>query len=259
MQARSSRLLHLREDGPSLKNRKARAIYEHILGWRFFDIDLNKARQASFIPEVPEEVPPLAGDCSNLSAFLYALVQLSSDELDLINDAMTNLIELPQSILVEHDAERGGQNARYQFIEQPFGENRYVPPESMSDGTIRLLGILSLLLADHTSSLVCLEEPDHGLHPRLMIYLADILRQAVEINDADRQDDENKLQQIIITTHSAEFMDCFDLDAESDYLQVYIADRDQQGRTDFVPATSEEFAPWLERYRLREAIRRNMI
>lgn len=262
LRAKSSRLLHLREEGPSFKLVGARSIYEHIAGWRFFDIDLHRARQASFIPEVPEEIPPLAGDCSNLSAFLYAIVRLSSDENDLMNDLsdkMSNLIDLPQSILVEHDSERGGQNARYHFIEQPFGEGRYVPPESMSDGTIRLLGILSLLLADRSSSLVCLEEPDHGLHPRLMLHLADVLRQAVEEDNGSEQDPSAAAQQVIISTHNAEFMDCFDLDAESDYLQVYVVDRDLHGKTEFVPTTVDEFAPWLERYRLGEAIRRNMI
>lgn len=65
--------------------------------------------------------------------------------------------------------------------------------------------------------------------------------------------------QILITTHNPEFMDCFDLSEEQDYLQVYLAERDELGRTQFIPATSETFAPWLERYRLGEAVRRRFM
>jgi hypothetical protein len=54
-------------------------------------------------------------------------------------------------------------------------------------------------------------------------------------------------------------MDCFDLSEERDYLQVYLAERDELGRTQFIPATSETFAPWLERYRLGEAVRRRFV
>ena len=166
---------------------------------------------------------------------------------------------------MEHDAERGGQNARYYFIEAPFGEARPIPPQSISDGTIRLLAYLALLLGDRSVSLACLEEPDHGLHPYLMLYLADILRQAVALprdeDDLPASDgnDLNLTPQILITTHSPEFMDCFDLKEEQDYLQVYIAERDERGRTVFTLATVEEFAPWLEKYRLGEAVRRRFI
>ncbi len=258
--ARSTRTLHLREEGPSLTVPLARAVYDHIAGWRFFDANLHLARREAFIPQYPEEVPPLAGDASNLSAFLYALSRQQSDDLGAIIDTMADFIELPQSLLVEHDAERGGQNARYVFIEQPFGENRPIPPESMSDGTIRLLALLALLLADHKVSLACLEEPDHGLHPRLMLYLADILRQAVTSASLDEDDRQPyPWPQIIVTTHSPEFMDCFDLAAEADYLQIYIADRDEVGKTIFTLTSAEEFAPWLEKYRLGEAVRRRLI
>jgi len=263
--APSSRTLTLRDAGPDLQLPQAQAVYRHIIGWRFFDIVLHHARQEAFIPQYPEEVPPLAHDASNLSAFLYALWRLRTDDFDTIAELLSEFIELPEKLLVEHDAERGGQNARYSFIEAPFGEARLVPPQSVSDGTIRLLAYLALLLGDRSVSLACLEEPDHGLHPRLMLYLADILRQAVALpqdeDDLPASDGNggSLTPQILITTHSPEFMDCFDLEEEQDYLQVYIAERDELGKTVFIPATAAEFAPWLEKYRLGEAVRRRFI
>lgn len=257
-QAQSSRVLHLREEGPSLRQPNAKAIYSHIAGWRFFDVNLQSARQDAFIPQYPETVPPLAGDASNLSAFLYALYQVHPEDLDAIIETMLDFIELPQSLLVDHDVERGGQTARYRFVEQPFGENRLIPPESMSDGTIRLLAHLALLLADRSVTMACLEEPDNGLHPRLMLYLADIFRQAVEPLDIDDAEELNS-PQIIVTTHSPDFMDCFDLETEAEYLQVYVAERDEAGKTVFISTDAQQLKPWLQRYRLGEAVRRRFI
>jgi predicted ATPase len=256
--ARSSQSLTLREEGPSLSLPQAQAAYSHIAGWRFFDIDLPQARQEAFIPQYPEETPPLAGDASNLSAFLWAISQRRPEDFEAVSEAISNFIELPQRLVVEHDAERGGQSARYRFVERPFGGDRFIPSESISDGTIRLLAYLALLLADHSVTLACLEEPDHGLHPRLMLYLADALRRAIE-PQSPNEGKSDQSPQIILTTHSSEFMDCFDLEAESDYLQVYVVERDEMGKTICTPASAQEFAPWLKRYRLGEAVRRRFI
>ncbi len=252
--ARSGRTLTLRDEGADFSHPLAKGVYEHISGWRFFDVNLQLARQEAFVPPVPDAVPPLANDASNLSAFLYALWHIQPEDFDLLAETLADFVELPQKIISEHDAERGGKNARYSFIEQPFGENRVIPPHSMSDGTIRLLSHLALLLGDQTVTLACLEEPNIGLHPRLMLHLADVLRQSVNTADESTQ----KLQ-VIITTHNAEFMDCFNLEEEKAYLQVYVAERDEQGRTRFIPASADEFAPWLQKYRLGEAVRRRFL
>ena len=256
--AQSSRMLSLREEGPDLQVFSARSIYEHIRGWRFFDVIPSKARGASFIPPYPEEVPPLANDASNLSAFLYALWRLQPEDFDMIAEYLSDMVGFPQNLLVEHDADRGGRNARYALIETPFGEEHPIPPESLSDGTIRLLAHLALLLGDRSVSLAYLEEPDRGLHPRLMLHLADIIRQAVAPISSEEELGMPS-PQVIIATHSPEFLDCFDLEKERDHLQVYIVEREEAGKTIFIPATAEEFKPWLEKYRLGEAVRRRFV
>jgi hypothetical protein len=90
-----------------------------------------------------------------------------------------------------------------------------------------------------------------------MLHLTDILRQAIEPFEYDEKIVSSP--QIIITTHSPEFMDCFDLEAEKEYLQVYVAERNSDGKTTFIPYTAQVFAPWLKRYRLGEAVRRRFI
>ena len=246
--ALSPRALALRD---VLELPQARAIYHHITGWRCFEVALASARQASSIPQYPEEVPPLAEDGSNLSAFLYALRQVHPDDFNMIAELLSDCIGVLEKLVVEHDA---AHSAHYSFLEAPFAKGRLIPPQSATDGTIRLLAYLALLLGDRSVSLACLEEPAHSLHPRMMLRLADLFRQ-VTAQTASH----SFTPQILITTHNPELMDCFDLSEESDHLQVYLAGRDEHGKTQFISATSEMLAPWLERYRLGEAVRRNFV
>jgi len=233
---------------------QARAIYRHITGWRCFEVALTGARKAASISQYPEEIPPLAEDGSNLSAFLYALQQVHPDDFNMIAELLSDFFGLPAKLVVEHDAAHGEHSARYFFLETPFAKGRPIPPQNAADGTIRLLAYLALLLGDRSVSLACLEEPAHSLHPKMMLRLADLFRQV-----AARTTPDSFTPQILVITHNPELMDCFDLSEESDYLQVYLARRDEHGKTQFISATSEMLAPWLERYRLGEAVRRHLM
>ncbi len=253
LKARAPQTLTLREWGPDFSQSPFTQFYRHVAGWKFFEVDPRSARAGRFIPPDPEDVPSLEADASNLSAFLYALHRLREDDFEAVIEALRHSIELPERIVVEHDHGRGGSQARYLFKEAPFG-NRLIPAESMSDGTIRLLSYMALLLADRSVSMACIEEPDSGLHPKLMLHLADALRQATQTEAAG-----GLRRQVLVTTHSPELMDCFDLAEEADYLQVYVVSRNEAGQTQFTPVTADEFAPWLEKYRLGEAVRRRFV
>jgi len=251
IRTRSPHALALRDLGDS-DHSCLRAVFQHIAGWRFFDVDPRLARQTSYIPE-QAPVPALDANASNLSAFLYALRENRPGDLEEVIAAMQRAIDSHPDLVIDHDGPRGGRHARYMFREAAFGE-RLIPAKSISDGTIRLLAHMALLLADQSVSLACIEEPDAGLHPRLMQHLADSLRQAVQLTTT-----EDTERQVLVTTHNPEFMDCFDLAEENEYLQVLVTERTAEGKTLVTPVTAEEFAPWLEKYRLGEAVRRRFL
>ena len=74
---------------------------------------------------------------------------------------------------VQHDLvdiNRGGSAEK--------GLRTAVPATRLSDGTIRFLAMLTVLLAPEPSSVVCIEEPAMGLHPDAAILLAQVLVQA---------------------------------------------------------------------------------
>jgi predicted ATPase len=70
-----------------------------------------------------------------------------------------------------------------------------VPLIRMSDGTLRWLALLAILLNPDPPPLVCIEEPDLGLHPDMIHELAKLLVDA------------STRMQLIVTTHSDRLID----------------------------------------------------
>jgi predicted ATPase len=75
------------------------------------------------------------------------------------------------------------------------------PARSLSDGTLRFLA-LAILKLDHTAQgLICLEEPENGIHPERIPAILKLLQSiATDVNEP--VDIDNPLRQVIVNTHS---------------------------------------------------------
>ncbi len=67
-----------------------------------------------------------------------------------------------------------------------------IPARVLSEGTLRMLGLLALIGAEDPPSLVGFEEPENGVHPGRIGLIADFLRTRMDIG----------VTQYIVTTHS---------------------------------------------------------
>jgi predicted ATPase len=110
-----------------------------------------------------------------------------------------------------------------------------VPPARLSDGTLRYLCLLAILCDPEPPPLICIEEPELGLHPDALIGLAKHLRRASEGS------------QIIVTTHSEILVDEMSETPEC----VLVCEKDQ-GSTTIERLDPEKLAHWLKDYRLGE-------
>ena len=110
-----------------------------------------------------------------------------------------------------------------------------VPAARISDGTLRYLALLVVLCDPEPSHLICLEEPEMGLHPDLIQVVAQAIRYASERT------------QIIATTHSVSLVDKF-----TDLPESIVVCEKIDGSTELRRLDSEEMKPWLEKYRLGE-------
>ncbi len=118
-----------------------------------------------------------------------------------------------------------------------------VPATRLSDGTLRFLALLSILCHPEPPPLICIEEPELGLHPDIIHQLAKLLLAA------------SQRTQLIVTTHSAELVDHLWEDPES----VVICERYPETGTELNRLKKEELKSWLERYELGELWRHGHI
>jgi predicted ATPase len=81
-----------------------------------------------------------------------------------------------------------------------------VPANSLSQGTLYLLAILALAFAPEPPAVVCLEEADRGVHPRMLREIRDALYRLSYPHDIAET---RAPVQVITTTHSPYLLDLF--------------------------------------------------
>lgn len=76
-----------------------------------------------------------------------------------------------------------------------------LPARSLSEGTLRFLALCVLLEDPSVGGLLCMEEPENGIHPANIDAMVELLRDlAVDAHQAPG--DDNPFRQVIINTHS---------------------------------------------------------
>ena len=115
-----------------------------------------------------------------------------------------------------------------------FTEGDYaIPATRLSDGTLRYLCLLAILCDPAPPPLICIEEPELGLHPDIIPKLADLLRSASERT------------QLIVTTHSDILVD-----AMTETPEVVVVCSKEHGQTIMERLNPDDLRKWLDKYRL---------
>ena len=115
-----------------------------------------------------------------------------------------------------------------------FHEGRFtIPATRLSDGTLRYLCLLAILCHPNPPPLICIEEPELGLHPDVLPTLAALLKEGAERS------------QIIITPHSDVLVD-----AMTDCPEVVLVAEKTESGTTLTRLDATQLKPWLEKYRL---------
>ena len=120
------------------------------------------------------------------------------------------------------------------FVQEQEGQVT-VPATRLSDGTIRYLSLLAILCDPEPPPVVCIEEPEIGLHPDILPGLAELLLEASE------------RCQLIVTTHSEVLVDALTHEPES----VIVCDK-EEGQTKLRRLNHADLEHWLDQYRLGE-------
>ena len=197
----------------------------------------NMGRGSAIRKPQPTDAPTdsLFEDFSNMALMLNRLDREGS--LKEINEQLTKFYETYESIGFDIHA-----NTAQLWIREK-GLSSVVPAAHLSDGTLRFLALLTILCHPKPPPLICIEEPELGLHPDIIHQVAKLLIEA------------SQRTQIIVTTHSAELIDHLWEDPES----VVVCERYPDTGTEFSRLKKEELEDWLERYELGELWRTGQI
>lgn len=125
---------------------------------------------------------------------------------------------------------------------QEEGLSSPTPAARVSDGTLRYLFLLTLLKQPDPPPLICLEEPETGLHPDLIHSVAELLIEA------------SQRTQLIVTTHSSYLISALSDSPES----VIVCEREDSGTT-LRRLDRESLEGWLERYQLGDLWEKGVI
>ena len=118
------------------------------------------------------------------------------------------------------------------YLHEP-GFTSPVPATRLSDGTIRFVAILATLLSPTSPPLVCIEEPELGLHPDAVALIAELLVEA------------SSRMQLVVITHSDALVSALTSQPDA----IIACERPGAG-TELRRLEPEKLSHWLEDYRL---------
>ncbi|RKH60967.1 AAA family ATPase [Corallococcus llansteffanensis] len=86
-------------------------------------------------------------------------------------------------------------------VELQGRDNIFHPARALSDGTLRFLVLATLSLDPETRGVICLEEPENGIHPDRIPQMVQLLRD-IAVDPTLPLGPDNPLRQVIVNTHS---------------------------------------------------------
>lgn len=189
------------------------AVRKVLAGFRVFSFDAEAI--ATAVKTSP--YPQLGPDGSNLAGVLDALRDSHPERFEELNKEFHRWLPEFDRILFETPAE----GKKTFLVRTSVGHHRYRASD-LSQGVLFALAFLALAYLPTPPSIVCFEEPDRGIHPRLLIDIRDAMyRLAFPAECGETR----QPVQVIATTHSPYLLDLYKDHPE----QIVIAHKDQDG------------------------------
>ena len=173
--------------------------------WRMLQLEPSALRR----PDDFSAPTRLGSEGSHLSATVYRMARNAGLEDDggsgdvdasriygQIAMRLGELIDDVRNIKIDRDEKR-----ELLTLYAQDGEGTNHPARALSDGTLRFLALVVLEMDPETDGVLCLEEPENGIHPARIPAILQLLRDiAVDTNECVGP--ENPLRQVVVNTHS---------------------------------------------------------
>ncbi|MCI0490732.1 MAG: AAA family ATPase [Blastocatellia bacterium] len=171
-------------------------------GWRFLALEPSAMRK----PDRFQTDPSITPNGGHVPATIYRLAteaeKRGEDRSTVFASISSRLAELVPVAGINIDIDDVRQLLTLEVQEQ---SGVRLPAASLSDGTLRFL-TLSVLVADpYSQGLICIEEPENGIHPARMREMVQLLKD-LAVDPYEEPGPENPFRQVIVATHSPAFV-----------------------------------------------------
>lgn len=182
----------------------------------------------------------LMHDGGNLAAPLY---RLREEKDGSAYYRIVSTIRLIAPFFADFELEPTGPAKRDVILNwRETGSDQVFGPHQLSDGTLRAICLVALLLQPENElpDVVIVDEPELGLHPYALNVIASLFRKA------------SNHAQVLISTQSSSFLDNFEPE------DVIVVDRQPEGST-FSRPDPQNLDAWLEEYSLGDVWEKNVV
>lgn len=217
-----------------------RRILSNCRYYQFHDTTLeSKIRNSCYI----NDYKTLKSNGGNLAAFLYNLKE--DENVRWYYDRIILYIRLVLRQFGDFDLKPLLEDKRKITLDwREVGNDTVFGVHQFSDGTLRFIALAALLMQppETLPSVIVIDEPELGLHPRAITVLASMIRQA------------SQYAQVIVATQSPQLLDEFDED------NIVVVERDRWKHSTTVKKLDKNrLKAWRERYTLSELWDKNVL
>lgn len=170
--------------------------------WRVLALDPAAMRR----PDRYTQPPGIAANGAHIPATLQHLANIAP-QYDDEPENVYAMVSILLSSLVPVHMVRVVQDDVRQLLSLEIEEQSGIKlrANSISDGTLRFLALAALTEVVYENSVMCMEEPENGVHPAKLEAMNRLLHDiVVEVNEPVEID--NPMRQVIVATHSAYFV-----------------------------------------------------
>jgi predicted ATPase len=174
------------------------ALREELRSWRFLQLDPAALRRPS-PTTAAEELEPDGSNLATVLARIQAETRTTTRPQGALADIAADLASLVPGVMALH-VEEDTTNREYRIDigmrDGPFSSR------VISDGTLRILALLTLLHDPKHRSLVCFEEPENGVHVSRLKSMISRLRELVSDPFGEEDQEPEPLSQMLMNSHS---------------------------------------------------------
>jgi predicted ATPase len=206
-------------------------------GWRVFHFHDTSAQAGAKQKQPLNDNIELRPDAANLAPFLLRLRETDPSSYDRVVDAIRAVAPFFRDFRLIPDRVN---EERVQLEWLHRDSDAYFNAHSLSDGTLRFMCLMTLLLQPNPPSVIVIDEPELGLHPFAITQLAETLHAISET------------RQLIVSTQSVTLLN------QLDPADILITEQLDSGSR-FTRPDLKELESWLREYAVGELWEKNIL